>query len=122
MIATKAAPASGSVIGKTGESLGAGLSEKMPRRSKRPTSSWPIRVNTTAIAAIKRVSAHPDQLGRRRVPGQFSHQNAIIAIGASAKTANGPRRIVEPCAPSAAKARITATGITRRSPVSPSAG
>jgi hypothetical protein len=121
MIATKAAPASGSVIGKTGESLGAGLSEKMPRRSKRPTSSWPIRVNTTAIAAIKRVSAHPE-LGRRRVPGQFSHQNAIIAIGASAKTANGPSRIVEPCAPSAAKARITATGITRRSPVSPSAG
>ena len=45
---------------------------------------------TTAPTAISTVSAHPDQLGRRRVPGQFSHQNATIAIERGAHVTGWP--------------------------------
>ena len=36
------------------------------------------------------MSAQPDQLGRSRVPGQSSHQNATMAISGSEKVTSGP--------------------------------
>ena len=98
-MATKIAPASGIVAGNVGACDAAAAGSKTPRRSTCSTTAWPATVRTTPPSTTSTVSAQPDHAGRSVVPGQSSHQNAIIAMTGSANVESGPRTSSDRSAP-----------------------
>ena len=98
-MATKIAPASGIVAGNVGACDAAAAGSKTPRRSTCSTIAWPAMVRTTPPSTTSTVSAEPDHAGCSMVPGQSSHQNAIIAMTGSANVESGPRTSSDRSAP-----------------------
>ena len=87
-----------------------------------PPIARPTAARSKPPATTIAVSERPDQPPLARVPGQSSHQNAIIATSGRANVTTGPSSAAECAGPPAPAASNPATGSTNSSPASPRFG